>query len=297
MSEETLLAHALDLSRRGHDEAAGRMLTRLAEAGNAEAAAHLGELVSSCGYLDCDEPQQMAVRWFEQAARAGNPRGALRYALELDDPGSGDPDAATPWYDAARKGLEQAAEAGDAASQKLLSDMYFYGWGVPEDKPRAVGLLERAVRGGNLEAKFSLGHWYWDLPDRTEEQRAAAVRLWREAAEGGLMSAQYHLGACYATEADMPIDYEASVRYYRMAVENGNLEALYNLGTMYLHGEGVTKNVPYGLALIVHAGEVGSIGAVHYLMAAYEHGYGGLPVDEAEAAYWKRKYEADTGED
>jgi TPR repeat protein len=291
MSDEKLLAHALDLSRRGHDEAAGRILTRLAEAGDAEAAVHLGELYT-IGYLDCDEPQKIAIRWFEQAARGGNPRGALRYALELDDPEEGDPEAAKPWYDAARKGLERAAAAGDGASQYLLSKMYMYGWGVPEDKPRGVNLMEQASLKGDLEAKFYLGHWYWDLPDRTEEQKTNAIRLWREAAEGGLMSAQYMLGALYASEPDMPIDYEASVRFYRMAVENGNLEALYNLGTMYLNGEGVTKDRAYGIALIVCAAEQGEDLAQSFLKDIYHFGTY-VPMDEAEATYWTKRSEAE----
>ena len=296
MSNEQLLAHALDLSRRGHDKAAGRILMRLAEAGDAEAAARLGELYN-IGYLECDDPQEMSIRLFEQAARDGSPRGALRYALELDDPEAGDPEAARPWYEAARKGLEKAAAAGDAASQCLLSEMLMHGWGMPDDTPRAVSLLEQAAGSGDLEAKYYLGQWHWKLPNRTKEQRTTAIRLWREAAEAGFISAQYHLGVRYATDNDMPINHRESVRYYRMAADNGDLEALYNLGTMYLEGEGVTKDVPYGHALIIRAGELGSIGALHYLIRGYEHGYHGLPIDTDEAAYWWQKHEAETGED
>lgn len=296
MSDKTRLAHALDLSRRGHDEAAGRMLTRLAEAGNAEAAAHLGELVSTYGYPGCDEPQKMAFRWFKQAAEGGSARGALRYACELDDPDEGDPEVAKTWYEAARKTLEHGAKSGDAASQYLLSKIYMLGWGVPEDEDRGVKLLEQAAQAGHLEAKEHLGHWYWNLPERTEAQRAAAVRLWREAAEGGLMSAQYMLGALYASEPDMPINYEAAVRYYRMAVENGNLEALYNLGTMYLNGEGVVRDEASGIALIVCAAEQGDDLAQSFLKDIYHFGTY-VPVDEAEAAYWKEKHDAEIRED
>ncbi len=207
MSHEKLVAHALGLSRRGHDRAAGRMLTRLAEAGDAEAAAHLGNHFEY-GYIECPDPAAPAKQWYKQAAEAGSFFGALFYALELDDPEQGDPGAAKPWYDAARNGLEQAAAAGDGASQHLLSNMYMLGWGVPEDRERGITLLEQAAEAGDLEAKYDLGHWYWEVPDRTEEQRTAAIRLWREAAKGGMIGAQYHLGACYATEADMPIDYQ-----------------------------------------------------------------------------------------
>ncbi|MDH3920194.1 MAG: sel1 repeat family protein [Rhodospirillales bacterium] len=289
MSNEKLLAHALDLSRRGHDESAGRILTRLAEAGDAEAAAHLGELFEH-GSLECPET---AARWYKLAAEGGSPRGAMRHALELDDPQEGDSEAAKPWYEAARKGLEQEAAAGHAASQYLLSKIYTLGWGGPADKERGVTLLEQAAQGGDLEAKFYLGYWYWGLPDRTEAQRATAIRLWREAAEGGLMSAQYNLGVNYATDPDMPIDFKESMRFYRMAADNGMLEALYNIGTMYQDAEGVEKDE----ALILHAGEQGEYLAQYYLMQAYEEGYHGLPVDKDEAAYWRQKCEANIGDD
>ena len=295
MSGEKLLSHALDLSRRGHDEAAGRILTRLAEAGDAEAAAHLGKLYEY-GYLECRDPAETVIRWYKRAAEAGSFRGALFYALEMDYREDGDPKGAKRWYEIARTGLEGEAAAGDAGSRYLLSKIYMLGWGVPEDGKRGVALLEQAAKAGDLEAKQDLGHWYWNLADRSEEQRSAAVRLWREAAEGGLMSAQYNLGAYYASKPDMPIDYQESMHFYRMAVENGHEEALYNIGTMYQDAEGVAKDEAHGHALILHAGEQGEYLAQYYLMQAYEEGYH-VPVDKDEAAYWKQKCEANTGEE
>lgn len=112
-----------------------------------------------------------------------------------------------------------------------------------------------------------------------------------------MIAAQYHLGAYYATEAEMPIDYQESLRYYRMAADNGSLEALYNLGTMYQDAEGVVKDEAHGNALILHAAEQGQSLAQRFLMQAYEYGYHGIPIDKDEAAYWRHKHEAEIVED
>ena len=255
--------------------------------GDAEAAAHIGKLYEY-GDLECPDPVATSARWYKRAAEGGSFRGALLYALELEYREDGDPEGAKPWYEVARAGIERQAAAGDAGSQYLLSKIYMLGWGVPEDEERGVTLLERAAQAGDLEAKQDLGHWYWNLPDRSEAQRAMAVQLWREAAEGGMIGVQYYLGASYATEADMPIDFEESVRFYRMAVENGHIEALYNLGTMYLNGEGVAKDEAYGIALIVCAAEQGEDLAQSFLKDIYHFG-AYVPMDEAEAAYWNKR--------
>ncbi len=100
------------------------------------------------------------------------------------------------------------------------------------------------------------------------------------------------MGAHYASEPDMPIDYGESMRYYRMAAEAGHMEALYNIGTMYLDGEGVSVDYQRGWALIHEAASQGDMGAQFELMRGYADGHNDLPIDEAEAAYWREKYAA-----
>lgn len=284
MPDRNLLAHARDLARRGQAPAAARILLRLAEAGDAEAAADLGRLYDRGEGVEGD-----AAAWYAKAAKAGSARSALFHAMELDVGDDRDPAASARWLTVAREGLESAAAAGNAGAASVLSDLYRYGVGVPEDEATGIGILRRAAAGGDLEAMFDLGHWLWDRSERREDERREAIRLWRAAAEGGLIAAQYHLGATYATDHDMHIDYTESLRFYRMAADNGSVEALYNIGTMYLDGEGVVVDEAYGHALIVEAAERGDIGAMHYLAAAYRHGYHGLPVDTAEADYWQRR--------
>ena len=108
MTDETLFDHALDLSRRGQDQSAGRILTRLAEAGDAEAAARLGELYEY-GYLNLKDPRPLSRHWYRLAAEGGSLRGAFQHAGELDDPDNGTSEESKRWYEVARKGLEAKA--------------------------------------------------------------------------------------------------------------------------------------------------------------------------------------------
>lgn len=280
MSSNDLLSHALDLSRRGQDMTAGRVLRRLVESDNAEAAAHLGWLV------EAGDPEE-ALRLYEKAAHGGSLFGALRYAIELECGDKPDLTNARRWYAIALEGFEKALEAGDMDAAYHLAGMYGFGRGVAEDETKEIDLLRRAAAGGHLSAKSDLGHRLWDKPDRTDAERLEAIAMWREAAMGGLRDAQYHLGVNYATDEDMPIDDRESIRFYQMAANNGCAEALYNIGTLYQEGEGVPADLEYAHALIVEAAERGSYGAQDYLAAAYRHGYHDLPIDEAEADYWE----------
>ena len=56
--------------------------------------------------------------------------------------------------------FRSAARRGDAASQFRLSEGYRHGRGVPQSDDKALGWLERAADGGNLDACLALGIRY-----------------------------------------------------------------------------------------------------------------------------------------
>ena len=118
-----------------------------------------------------------------------------------------------------------------------------------------------------------------------------------KAGEAGFVRAQYNLGKMYRDGIGTETDPDKSISWFQRAAEQGYAKAQNRLSLRYSRGEGVAKDEAYGNALILHDAESGDIGAQFYLMRAYEYGYHGLPADKDEAAYWKRKYEAETGED
>jgi TPR repeat protein len=282
---DPFLCHALDLIRRGHWKTASRILHRIAKAGNADAAAHLGWLTDrGLGIFLSDKSPS---GWYETAAKGGSAFGALQHAREIAPEHYNRCEESAEWYAKGISGLTDLAEKGDAESQFQLWAVYDNGLGVTEDRKLAVKFLRSAAGNNHPDACFHLGFWYWELPERTEAQRRRAITFWRRAAKLGSANAQYFLGAYYATDPDMPINAKESARYYTMAALNGDTEALYNLGVMHLVGEGVEVDEARGNSLILEAGRRGNYLAYCYLVQAYELGAHGLPVDLEEAAYWK----------
>ena len=116
-------------------------------------------------------------------------------------------------YDAAQAGdfataLQEwapLAEAGDAAAQYNLGQMYRKGQGVLQDY-------------------------------------AEAVKWFRLAADQGYANAQYNLGNMYRQGQGVPQDYAESMRWYRLAADQGDANAQSNLGFMYEYGKGVLQD-------------------------------------------------------
>jgi TPR repeat protein len=84
-----------------------------------------------------------------------------------------------------------AAEQGDAGAQTMLSAMYFFGMGVPEDA-------------------------------------AEALKWIRMAAEQGHANAQFNLGWMYANGKGVPLDYVKAENWFGKAADQGHVEAQKN---------------------------------------------------------------------
>lgn len=89
-------------------------------------------------------------------------------------------------------------EKVDAAAQFNIGTMYYFGYGVDIDKPKAIKWYRKAAELGDAQAQFNLGVMYDNgegvAPDKTE-----AVKWYRKAAEQGLAAAQEQLRELGAT--------------------------------------------------------------------------------------------------
>lgn len=97
--------------------------------------------------------------------------------------------------------VRPAAEAGDAAAQNRLGEMYEFGYGVQRDA-------------------------------------AQALRWYRMAAEQGLIAAQHNLGRCYNFGTGVAQDFAAAERWYLKAAARGHTDAMFFLGTLYSNEHG-----------------------------------------------------------
>jgi len=120
-------------------------LHKRAKAKDAEAQVQLGRMYEEGDGILRDSKE--AVRWFGQAANAGNREGQYLYALALMD-GRG----VVQDYQAAFKWLETAAKGGHPAAEFQLGRMYYKGMGIPVDKAKAYIWFNLAAARGNEEA-------------------------------------------------------------------------------------------------------------------------------------------------
>lgn len=64
-------------------------------------------------------------------------------------------------YESAKPKLELLASAGHAQAQRLLGEMYAYGWGVPRNRDEAVTWFRRAAyRGEGLKDPAAYAAYY-----------------------------------------------------------------------------------------------------------------------------------------
>ena len=77
--------------------------------------------------------------------------------------------------------LKLAAEQGDAAAQNNLGGMYYYGDGVPQDKPEAAKWTRKAAEQRNVRAQVLLGLLYYD-GDVVPQDYTEAAKWFQEAA-------------------------------------------------------------------------------------------------------------------
>ncbi len=223
-----------------------------------------------------------ALAEWEQAARAGDPRGAL-YVGVLYDSGIGVPRdyrQAVQWY-------RQAAADGSAVAAFNIGVMYDGGFGVAADQAEAAAWYEKAAAAGFARAQYNLALLY-ESGSGVPLDRERAAELYRSAAQHGISAASEHLAAMrepgerfrhsphehnsrrkdtetasreteaakgepdnamHAFEHAQQVlltrgaaDAGRAARLFRRAAEGHNAVAEYDLGYCYEHGLGVTAN-------------------------------------------------------
>jgi TPR repeat protein len=183
--------------------------------------------------------------------------------------------------------FKPAAEWGHAEAQYLLSCLYRFGRGVPQDEMQAVEWCRKAAEQGILGAQCSLADMY--AKGQSVKQDYTQSAFWyHKAAEQGNADAQFNLGRLYKKGHGVPQDDRQSAFWYRKAAEQGNAEAQYLHGMMYTLGDDVPQDYTQAAAWYRKAAEQGVAGAQFKLGLSYKDGRG-VPQDDAQAAFWYRK--------
>lgn len=78
--------------------------------------------------------------------------------------------------------------------------------------------------------------------DTQPDNLPSALTACQQAAQGGDAQAQYELGEFYYTGKDKQRDLSQALNYFEQASLQGHAQAQYRLGQMFFHGEGVQAN-------------------------------------------------------
>lgn len=161
------------------------------------------------------------------------------------------------------------AEAGDAAAQTLIAEIYAKGLGVPENLPMASGWYARASDGGDTLATFELALMYQEGRG-VPKNRARAAELFKLAADRGNIPAKYNLGLLHIEGTFAAPDLDMAAELIGEAAAAEMPEAQYDYGTMLIEGAGMVPNPREGARQIGLAAKQGLTAAqVDYATLLY----------------------------
>ncbi|MBK6659731.1 MAG: sel1 repeat family protein [Proteobacteria bacterium] len=184
---------------------AATLFTQLAEAGNAEAQAHIGYMTYRGEGVRADKAK--AVEWYRKAAAQGN-RDAqynLAVAYAFGDGVAQNDAQALHWY-------QRAAEQGSAVAQYSLGVSYALGEGARRDDALALKWVSRRRRAaGYADAQFNLGQMIRSGRG-VKANENEGLALVKQAADNGSAAAQYSLGNMYRAGSGVKRDLAEATR-------------------------------------------------------------------------------------
>jgi len=206
------MATALSCAKAGDYATALAIWEPLAQAGNARAQNNIGACFAEGLGVTMD--RNLARRWLQLAAEAGDPVGQRNYAaLHMRD-ADADIDIAADFY-------RRAAEQGDAPSQDMLSWMLLEGSVMKADPVEARRFAERAASAGIASSMTRLGMLYHNATG-VERDPEMAARWWSRGAHQGDADAQAMLGAALHMGSGIKRDGVSALAWLIRAEEGGS---------------------------------------------------------------------------
>lgn len=130
------------------------------------------------------------------------------------------------------------AEAGQAAAQAAVGQMYLNGEGVPQDAGQAAFWLEKAANGGNARARYQIGNMYASGMGVPADDMKASYYLLK-AANQNMAAAQLSMAQRFYHGLGVPKDMVQSFLYAALSAKQGNQDGLAIANTL---GETLTPD-------------------------------------------------------
>ncbi|EIE24098.1 HCP-like protein [Coccomyxa subellipsoidea C-169] len=286
-------------------EQAFRYFRQAAEAGDADAMAHLGHMYANG--VGVAASNESALDWFDRAARRNHPSG--QYGLGyLHLSGYGVPKDAKKAF----KYFTSASEQGHVESWFHLGVMHLNGWGTKANAQQALTFFNMASKLGHVLAQYNLAMLHLQGSAADKGGCTAALELLKKIAERGPWAAVlqeafdwYRTGdyegavVAYLKAAEMGLEVGQSnaawmlsrgfgaagptasalaQKLHQRAAGQGNVDALLQLGDSHWYGRGAERNWARAAQLYQTASKFRNAQALFNLGFMHEFG-AGLPQD------------------
>ncbi|MBA4763361.1 CHAT domain-containing protein [Sphingomonas sp.] len=183
--------------------------------------------------------------------------------------------------------IERAAAGGNLQAINTLAQMYETGSGVPKDAQRAFALAKSGEKGRNVWLLGRLAEYYLSGIG-TPANVPAAIATYARAAEFGHAGAAETLAEHYRLgTSGVPQDFARAHKWYRRAMQLGEPDAIAALGYMAEKGQGVPEDPAEARRLYRLAADQGSDWGAENYAVMLQLGRGG-PKDEKGAADYVR---------
>ena len=194
------------------------------------------------GHMIVDTDLETGLEYLKKAADAGDPVAQREYANAIAHYRGFSRICCIYW--------KKSGEQGDPASLRLYGKCLYCGFGVDQDKKKAVKWFKMAAEAGDANAQFLYGRALLigkyvncdmreglkylemaakaDIPEAllacgkwiAHRDKSEAVRYFHRAAEMGLVEAQLTYGRILLYDSNYR-DFSEGVRYVKMAAESG----------------------------------------------------------------------------
>lgn len=127
------------------------------------------------------------------------------------------------------------AEAGDAAAQTLIAEIYDRGLGVARDVKQAATWYEIAAKSGNREAQFAYSVKL--MEGKVIEQNVElGIDMLRKAADAGHPTANFNYASYIISQRPTGAGYRQALPYFEKAAQYRLGDAFYSLSQIYKAG-------------------------------------------------------------
>lgn len=191
-----------------------------------------------------------------------------------------------PDYVEALRWLRKAGEQDHCGAMIAMAEIYVFGLGVDRDRDLALGLLNRAIELGSVDAMLALGDGYLSFVYPSDDYGADAVACYEKAAELDSVDALLALCDLYYDGIKVDRDYEKVMTYAKKAAELGSTDGMVYVGRLYMEGKGVDADGFEALDWLYEAADENNSSAMIQLGVLYEFGKAGIKSDYEKAVDW-----------